>query len=275
MRPSDMSLGGLWSLVPAGTMEPTERAVALVESLLDRFGVIASPLVELAAVEGGFSTIYPVLRRMEESGSVIRGMFVEGYGAAQFARKDVVDRLRHLAEDSERHQSGQAAGRVDSRGDSIVAVDVLDPSSLVGAAMPWPKKAAGDGGASRHRVTRRQGAVTVLRQGSPLLYALPASHRLVLFHQAGKWHGANQSDSVPDKRFRNAGFDLSDGYETDDLTVIRRAMTELAYYLRRQYQSTVFFAEINGQPLTMRGPLQSTMRAAGFVPSPQGMKLYP
>ena len=68
------------------------------EVLLDRYGIIAPPLSDAEDVPGGFSALYPVLRRMEEHGTLVRGMFVQGFGAAQFARRDTVDQLRQAGE---------------------------------------------------------------------------------------------------------------------------------------------------------------------------------
>lgn len=93
---ADMTLGGLWSAVPGmGEDESTERALALVEALLDRYGVIAQPLIDKEDIPGGYSAVYPVLKRMEEHGRLVRGMFIHGFGAAQFAESDTVDALRH------------------------------------------------------------------------------------------------------------------------------------------------------------------------------------
>ena len=45
-----MTLGGLWSAVigqaEAEDTDQTERALALVETLLDRYGVIAQPVID-------------------------------------------------------------------------------------------------------------------------------------------------------------------------------------------------------------------------------------
>ena len=70
-----------------------EYDIALIESLLDRYGVIAAPLIDKEQVAGGFSGLYPVLKRMEEHGNLVRGMFVKGFGAVQFAGRDTVDAL--------------------------------------------------------------------------------------------------------------------------------------------------------------------------------------
>src|SRR5436309_7803918 len=45
-----------------------------------------------------YTTLFRSLRGMEDSGQVIRGYVVEGLGAAQFAARGAVDRLRALSD---------------------------------------------------------------------------------------------------------------------------------------------------------------------------------
>jgi ATP-dependent Lhr-like helicase len=103
------ALSGLWSLVPqdsenqsygnesSGSQnhESSERiAVARVEALLERYGVIAQPVIDRESIPGGFAGIYPVLKAMEEAGKLVRGMFVTGLSGVQFAERQTVDALR-------------------------------------------------------------------------------------------------------------------------------------------------------------------------------------
>ena len=170
MRPSiPATLGGLWSAVnPDGTVgsddstRPSgveEYEIELVESLLDRYGVLASPLVDKERIPGGFSGLYPVLKRMEEHGLLVRGMFVKGFGAAQFASRNTVDVLR------DEHAS---------RGLSCVALDVTDPAVLTGAAIAWPQQ-------EHLKPARRAGSIIVLAKGAPVMFAMPKSHKIASF----------------------------------------------------------------------------------------------
>ncbi len=54
--------------------------------LLERHGVVTRGAVVAEQVTGGFAAVYPVLSALEERGAARRGYFVEGLGAAQFAR---------------------------------------------------------------------------------------------------------------------------------------------------------------------------------------------
>nr|WP_109136662.1 hypothetical protein [Bifidobacterium catulorum] len=230
--------GGLWSGVAAAARmddeesAPARRLIAVVDMLLDRYGVIAPPLTEAAGVDGGFSALYPVLKAMEENGDLVRGMFVDGLGAAQFARRRDVDALRGCAEKPQ---------------ETVTALDTLDPANLYGTVLPWPACGQGPTQTAASRPTRRAGTTTVIVDGAAILYAAPRSHHLTVL--------------AP----------IDDAHER----VLRRALGELAYALRRRYQSTVLFSDVNGIPLTSRTTMRVWMRAAGFTPSPQGMKLYP
>ena len=73
---------------------PSEAALARAQQLLERHGVLTREAALAEGVEGGFAGVYPVLRAMEDKGSVRRGYFVSGLGAAQFALPGAVDRLR-------------------------------------------------------------------------------------------------------------------------------------------------------------------------------------
>ncbi len=99
--------------------------------------------VAAESIPGGFSGLYPVLARMEETGRVRRGYFVEGLGGAQFALPGAVDRLRQL----EASQDG-----------AVLAA--TDPANPYGSALPWPQPAAG-------RAGRSAGAYVVMESGDP------------------------------------------------------------------------------------------------------------
>ena len=54
-------------------------------------------MTAIEPLPGGFTAVYPVLRRLEETGRIRRGYFVAGLGAAQFAQPGAVDLLRAAA----------------------------------------------------------------------------------------------------------------------------------------------------------------------------------
>ena len=154
-----------------------ERALAEVDSLLDRYGVLSRDVALAAGLPGGLAPLSPVLRRMEDVGALLRGSFVEGLGPAQFAAADVVDRLRAFAVSgsgpdasrstfsnetdggtanlvreclSRRMTVGaesapdalgpgrEGAVRRPGAGTDVVVLDVKDPACLIGGLLPWP-----------------------------------------------------------------------------------------------------------------------------------------
>ena len=93
---------GRWSLVAPllePTPTPTEAAHAQATQLLERYGVITRETVLAEGVVGGYASVYPVLKVLEERGRCRRGYFVAGLGAAQFALPGAVDRLRNARAD--------------------------------------------------------------------------------------------------------------------------------------------------------------------------------
>ena len=157
-----------WVRLSSTSAGDEERAIAEVESLLDRYGVVSRDLALTFGGAGGLGPLMPVLRRMEETGVVLRGSFIEGLGPAQFAERESVERLRSLT-----HGPGGAA-------ETPVVLDLKDPACLVGRGVPWPEPVLPAGLGEPSGVhgeetsgppVRRQGASVVVLGGAPVLYA--------------------------------------------------------------------------------------------------------
>jgi ATP-dependent Lhr-like helicase len=116
--------------------------------------VVTREAVLAEGLAGGFASVYPVLKAMEEAGRVRRGYFVAGLGAAQFALPGAVDRLR-----AEREADSED-------GRTVLLLAAADPAQAYGAALPWPREE----GADRLPLQRAAGAYVVLVDGSPVLY---------------------------------------------------------------------------------------------------------
>jgi ATP-dependent Lhr-like helicase len=136
--------------------EPAESATAWARQLLDRHGVLTRAAVAAEGLPGGFSGLYPVLSRMEETGRVRRGYFVEGLGGAQFAMPGAVDRLRS------------------SDGGDVTVLAATDPANPYGAALPWPDSAGA-------QPARAAGAAVVLLDGSLAAFVERGGRRLVTY----------------------------------------------------------------------------------------------
>ncbi|GAA1927802.1 ATP-dependent helicase [Nocardioides lentus] len=150
---------GRWSLLPERDPDPTRRAHAAAENLLERHGVVVRGAVVNERLPGGFAGVYKVLSAFEESGRCRRGYFVEGLGAAQFGTAGSIDRLRTFSE---------LPGDADP---VAVALAATDPANPYGAALPWPDRTGdGDEGTTGHRPGRKAGALVVLVDGALALY---------------------------------------------------------------------------------------------------------
>ena len=165
---------------PQATAE--EQAVADVESLLDRYGVVSRDVALAAGIPGGITPLLPVLRRMEDTGVVLRGAFVAGLGPSQFAGRESVDRLRALA--------GRDVDAV--AGVPPVVLDLKDPACLAGGVVPWPEPALPPELAARAadaaeppRPAARQGARVVLIGGRPVLHAAERLRALTCYTTEG------------------------------------------------------------------------------------------
>ncbi len=166
------SAAGRWSLTsllrePAPS--PTERAHGSAQALLERHGIVTRPGVLAEGHPGGFAAAYGILRALEERGSVRRGHFVEGLGAAQFATAAAVERLRDYRESSS----------------DVVVLGAADPAQPYGAALSWPPS---DG-----RPSRTAGAHVVLADGAPLVALDRGGRTLHTFEHAAddlRWIGA-------------------------------------------------------------------------------------
>jgi len=146
---------GRWAILPALDDDPTRRAHAVAERLLDRHGVVTRGAVVSERVPGGFAAVYKVLAAFEETGRCRRGYFVGTLGAAQFGTSGSIDRLRTYAEVA------------DDAKPVALALAATDPANPYGAALPWPDRPEG---AEGHRPGRKAGALVVLVDGALALY---------------------------------------------------------------------------------------------------------
>jgi ATP-dependent Lhr-like helicase len=167
-RTGPPTVAGRWSLAVDREADPTRRAHARAEAFLERHGVLTRGALDTERVTGGFSSVYRVLRAMEESGQVVRGYVVEGLGAAQFAARGAVDRLR---------AQSRPGGPEPGQPLPVVVLAAADPAQPYGAALDWPA-AIGD---TKHRPGRKAGALVVLVDGRPVLYVERGGRSLLSF----------------------------------------------------------------------------------------------
>jgi ATP-dependent Lhr-like helicase len=234
-RTGPPAMAGRWSRLPDRDTDPTRRAAALADLLLERHGVITRGAVMAEGVVGGFAGIYPVLAALEERGAARRGYFVEGLGAAQFAVPGAVDRLRALAEPDAPAKRGTATGTV---------LATTDPANPYGAALPWPDRIVdtGDGGtaAAGHRAGRKAGALVVLVGGDLILYVERGGRTLLSY--------------------------------TDDTAALAAAGQALAGAVRSGALGAMSVERADGESVH-GSPLSDALTAAGFRATPRGLRL--
>ena len=256
-RTGPPTVSGRWSLLPGrGTAEAagdgadqradqgadqgadqTVRAHALALTLLDRHGVLTRGAVAAERIAGGFAAVYPVLRAMEEAGQCRRGYFVEGLGGAQFALPGAVDRMRALA-DPTRASMGRPSGPGHSPERALVLA-AADPAQPYGAALPWPERPGET--ASSHRPGRKAGALVVLVDGSLVLYVERGGRTLL------SW--------------------------TDDPERLAASAVALAGAVRDGALGRLTVERADGERAGGDSPLTQALEAAGFRPTPRGLRL--
>jgi ATP-dependent helicase Lhr and Lhr-like helicase len=170
-RTGPPTVAGRWSRTPDREPDPTRRAHAAAEALLERHGVVTRGAVVSERTPGGFAAVYKVLAAFEESGRCRRGYFVASLGAAQFGVTGAVDRLRSMSRDT---------GPVTEAETSAVVLAATDPANPYGGALPWPDR-ADDAASTGHRPGRKAGAIVVLVDGSLTLYVERGGKTLLTF----------------------------------------------------------------------------------------------
>lgn len=241
-------LAGRWSLLPEPDPDPTVRAHAAAEILLDRYGVITRGTVVVEDLPGGFAAQYRLLTRMEEAGQVRRGYFVEHLGAAQFSTGATVDRLRGFArpDDGDSPTTATPAWRPAAGRPAVAALALAatDPANPYGASLPWPDLPVDADGVrpTGHRPGRKAGAIIVQVDGRLVLYVERGGRTLLSFLE-----------------------------DPTDEQVLDPIATALAWALRTARVERMALEKVNGRPL-LGTPLAEALLRAGFYSSPSGVR---
>jgi ATP-dependent helicase Lhr and Lhr-like helicase len=158
-RVAPPSTQGRWSLVPSATANDTQRANALAQQLLTRYGVVTREAPALENIYGGFSAVYPILRAMEDAGRIRRGYFVAGLGATQFASAGAIDLLRALRDEPEKTET--------------IMLSATDPANPYGAIAKWPE--------SPYTLSRSVGAEVIMVNGLLACYVSRGEKQFYVF----------------------------------------------------------------------------------------------
>ncbi|MEV5414372.1 DEAD/DEAH box helicase [Thermopolyspora sp. NPDC052614] len=274
-RSGPPTVAGRWWALPSPSPDATQRAHAQAETLLERHGVLTRGAVTAERLPGGFAAVYQVLRAFEESGRCRRGYFVEGLGGAQFALPGAVDRMRamapgpvpgpatltdptfptpsatldHIAPPTPDTPTDRIAppaqtspfapmapfsGHRRDPHPRAVVLAAADPANPYGAALPWPERPEDQS----HKPGRKAGALVVLVDGRLVLYVERGGKSLLSFGE-------------------------------DDL---QPAVDALALAVRDGALGKLTVERADGTPIN-DSPLAAALEAAGFHPTPRGLRL--
>ncbi|MGQ0845462.1 MAG: ATP-dependent helicase [Sporichthyaceae bacterium] len=244
-RTGPPTVAGRWSLLPERDPDPTRRAQAAAEVLLDRHGVLTRGAVMGERTPGGFAAVYKVLSAYEEAGRCRRGYFVEGLGAAQFGAAGAIDRLRatsnEAAKDGAEEPAWAEAGPRRGRGPTgprALVLAATDPANPYGAALSWPARP--EEAASGHKPGRKAGALVVLVEGRLALYVERGGKTLLTW--------------------------------TEEESTLQPAVDALALAVREGALGKLTVERADG--VSVHGsPLVAALEAAGFRATPRGLRL--
>jgi ATP-dependent Lhr-like helicase len=236
-RSGPPTVSGRWWLLPSPVENGTQRAQAQAEVLLERHGVITRGGVAAERLPGGFSSVYQVLRAYEESGRCRRGYFVEGLGGAQFALPGAVDRMRAMSSrrDAPSDEEDLWAAPAPQAPPRTVVLAAADPANPYGAALPWPDRS----GEVTHKPGRKAGALVALVEGRLVLYVERGGKTLLSF-----------------------------GAEDD----LQPAVDALALAVREGALGKLTVERADGAAI-IESPLAAALEAAGFHPTPRGLRI--
>jgi ATP-dependent Lhr-like helicase len=172
---------GRWSLVPWGQPDTAHQALFQTRMLLRRYGVVARELALMDARMPPWSAFYEVLTRLEMTGEVRRGYFVEGLSGAQFALPEAA----RLLQDSTLPSPANAP---------TVLLHSLDPANLYGSGAPFDIPLL-DGGT--RPFLRRAGNWLTLRAGQPVMIIEQQGKRLTTVDSASSDELATAIASLP------------------------------------------------------------------------------
>jgi ATP-dependent Lhr-like helicase len=169
-RVAPPSAEGRWSLAGDRTgvvPSPTEWSTAIAQQLLTRYGVLTREVAAAEGLTGGFSSIYDVLKALEDAGRIRRGYFVAGVGANQFAVPAALDLLRSLKDAPAEPE--------------VVVLAATDPANPYGTMLPWLSSAPRDAPDAGRTPTRTVGAIVILVDGALAAYLSRGARQLTVF----------------------------------------------------------------------------------------------
>lgn len=232
---------GRWSLLESRIPRPvasTEWVANLAQQLLMRHGIVFRQTALAENIPGGYQTIYPALKLMEESGRIRRGMFVSALGGSQFAMPAAVELLRSL--------------RIDPAAPEAIYLAASDPANPYGAVLPWQleestSEKSSDKSPERSATARARGASVILINGRLAAFFRRRNPALRVF--------------LPD----------TDPERTASARALAKKLAEVA--ARRQSRGSGLLIEFINGALAREHFLAQFLEEAGFADTSQGYQM--
>lgn len=222
---------GRWAVLPWGAPDPESAALFQARLLLERYGIVSRELALLAGTPTPWRILYEILSRLEWTGELRRGYFVEGLSGAQFALPEAANQLADLATPSRALAP-------------IFLLNSLDPANLYGSGAPFPLYV---GTSEPHPFQRRAGNWLMLKGGRPILLIEQNGKRLNALPQASADDLEQAAAKLPEllKRLPSEGVRGKLTVETWNNQPVTntpgRALLEKAGFVR-DYQAMTLYA---------------------------------
>lgn len=142
-------MGGRGPSAPAPATAIEQSAVHWAHHLLQSFGLVTKDLVA-AVTPFTWDAFYPVMKRLEDWGAVIRGQYVQGDASLQFTTRGVAEAVRR-----------PLAASDDA---PVTVLSAADPANPYGLLLEWPESARGAS------FSRKAGNYLVLRGESGVFW---------------------------------------------------------------------------------------------------------
>ncbi|MBD3919154.1 DEAD/DEAH box helicase [Paenibacillus sp. PR3] len=224
--------------------EAQSSAMHWVRHLLDNYGIVTKELV--AAVSPlPWDRMLPVLKQLEEWGTITRGTFVDGEASMQFTTSEIAESVK---------------AAVPLSADSTVTVLAsVDPANPYGIIADWPTDAA-------CAFARKAGHFLVLRGDQWLFWIENNGRRIHMMDTS-----ADRSLSPLSDEGSNEG---ASGKVMTNEAALNDLRAALAAIMRRQRLSKIVIELWNGQPV-LDCAVSSELRGIGAERDGQRLVLWP
>jgi ATP-dependent helicase Lhr and Lhr-like helicase len=220
-------------------------AMHWVRHLLDNYGIVTKELV--AAVSPvSWDALLPVLKQLEEWGTITRGTFVDGEAAIQFTTAEIADAVR--------------ASVPIAADNAVTVLASVDPANPYGVIADWPTAAA-------CAFARKSGHYLVLRGDQWLFWIENNGRRIQVMTDTGSPLPSDE-DGTPSQGTS------SQAIRPFDPSAMNELRTALAAILHRQRLSKIVIELWNGQPI-LDCSISEELRSIGAERDGQRLVLWP